>query len=166
MLGKSTDGTDGQCANGFCVTGPLPIALDPQVATYTAGDGTNDALFGWFDTPATDSPSVDDPPIDADGTYNVVQSVYDGTAGPVGLAVFANLAVQVECLMAVDSGGDDGVSACTGGDNDGQQCDPANDNPDGSNTDCTPVDVANTCDAVTDDASPTPDSALLAIPVN
>lgn len=118
-----------QCENnGFCVTGSLPIPLDPASGSYTAGDGSADALFGWFDTPADDSPAVATPPVDGDGTYNIVKPTYTGVAGPVGLAVYASLNVQVECVMAVDSGGDDGVS-------------------------------------VPDDASPSPDSALLAIPV-
>ena len=33
-LGKSTDGTDGQCLNGFCVTGGLPLPLKEATGTY------------------------------------------------------------------------------------------------------------------------------------
>jgi hypothetical protein len=119
-----------QCtANGFCVTSGLPLPLD----TVTNADlGTADAsglvLIGWADTPPNPL-AVGTPPIDADGTYNMLQPTYTGIAGAVGLAVNAGgLAVQLECVMAVDSGGPDGVG-------------------------------------VLDDASPTPDSALLACPI-
>jgi hypothetical protein len=108
------DGLDklSQCtANGFCVTGGLPLPLDGVAgASYTAGDGVTagqtTALFGWFDDPADDSPGVDSPPV-VGGIYNIVQPSYTGVAGPVGLAVNASgLGVQLECVMA-EPGGED-----------------------------------------------------------
>ena len=107
-----TLGKLGQCtANGFCVTGGLPIPFDSQtgVAMGTA-DASGDFILGWYDTPADASAAVGTPPIDGDGTYNMVSISYSGVAGPVGLAVNAGgLAVQLECVMAEDSGGPDGV---------------------------------------------------------
>ena len=106
-LGKSA-----QCAaNGFCATGGLPLPLDPVfgVSLGTAAASGN-LLVGWYDTPADTSVAVGTPPIDGDGTYNMLQPTYTGVAGVVGLAVNAGgLAVQLECVMAVDSGGPDGV---------------------------------------------------------
>ena len=106
MLGKAS-----QCAaNNFCVTGGLDLDLDPSLGNpYTAGDSGSVALFGWFDDPADDSPGVGTPPVDGDGTWNMVQPTYTGFAGPVGLAVNAGgLAVQLECVLGVDAGGPDG----------------------------------------------------------
>ena len=99
-LGKAS-----QCAaNGFCVTGGLPIDLDPGSGSYTAGASGSTALFGWFDDPPGDSPGVGAPPVDGDGTWNIVQTQYTGVTGPIGLAVNAGgLAVQLECIMGIDS---------------------------------------------------------------
>jgi hypothetical protein len=122
-----------QCStNGFCVTSGLAIPLDPSLGSYTAGDGVTPgqttALFGWADNPAP-ATAVGAPAIDGDGTWNMLQPTYTGVAGEIGLAVNAGgLAVQLECVMGVDSRGPDGVG-------------------------------------VPDDGSPTPDSALLAFPV-
>ena len=106
-LGKAS-----QCAaNGFCVTGGLPLPLDTVVgASLGTADASGTILFGWFDNPADTSVAVGTPPIDGDGTYNMVQPTYTGIAGVVGLAVNAGgLAVQLECVMAEDAGGPDGV---------------------------------------------------------
>jgi hypothetical protein len=104
-----------QCvANGFCATAGLPLPLDDVIgAAYTAGDGVTPgqttALFGWADNPAP-ATAVGAPAIDGDGTWNMLQPSYTGVAGEVGLAVNAGgLAVQLECVMGVDSGGPDGV---------------------------------------------------------
>jgi len=99
-LGKLT-----QCTtNGFCVTGGLPLALDPATGSYAAGDGTTDALFGWFDDPADQVPTIGDPFHNGDGTWNLEGSMYTGIAGPIGLAVNAGgLAVQLECIMGTDA---------------------------------------------------------------
>ena len=106
-LGKAS-----QCAsNGFCVTGGLPIDLDSASGSYTAGASGSTALFGWFDDPADQSAGVGTPAVDGDGTWNMQQPQFTGTAGPVGLAVNAGgLSVQLECVMGVDSGGPDGVA--------------------------------------------------------
>ena len=102
-----------QCAaNGFCVTDGLPIPFDAQlgVPMGTADNTDPDLLVGWFDNPADASVAVGTPAIDPDGTYNMLQPAYSGIAGPVGLALNAGgLAVQLECVMAEDSGGVDGV---------------------------------------------------------
>jgi len=94
-----------QCtANQFCVTGGLPLPLDPATGSYNAGDGTTDALFGWFDNPPSDVPAIDSPFLKVDGTWNIIQTTYTGIAGPAGLAVNAGgLAVQLECIMGTDA---------------------------------------------------------------
>jgi hypothetical protein len=103
MLGKS-----GQCSsNGFCVTGGLPLPLDEAVGSYTAGASGSTALFGWFDDPAGDVPTIGTPAVNVDGTWNLGQATYTGVAGPIGLAVFAGLNVQLECIMGVDAGDPD-----------------------------------------------------------
>jgi hypothetical protein len=210
--GDSTTKQDQWAQNGFCVTGPLPLELEAQEASYTAGDAGS-VLFGWDDvnTGAT---------IEDDGSYALPDAVYytdaDGlNTAPVGLRVNASgVAVALQCTMAVDSGGPDGVSVCSGGDNDGDPCEaPADGDSDicfgGSNdgnscetaadcplgskvcagganegtactmdTDCpesTCVDAFGECSNVdcgaggscepADGASPSPDSALIAFPI-
>jgi hypothetical protein len=105
-----TLGKAAQCAaNGFCAISGLPLDLDAGVGSYTAG-ASGTARWGWYDTPADASPGIGTPAIDGDGTYNVLQPTYTGVSGPVGLAVNAGgLTVQLECVMAVDSGGPDGT---------------------------------------------------------
>lgn len=118
-LGKTGEGS--QCeTNGFCVTGPLPLPMNTASGSYTA-DATGSVLFGWDDenTGATVNP---------DGTYALPPAVFANSPEPNGLRVSAGLGIALQCTMAVDSGGDDGVD-------------------------------------VPDQASPTPDSALLEIPI-
>ena len=96
-LGKAS-----QCeANGFCVTGPLPLDLEPQTASYTA-DAEGDVLFGWDDqdTGAT---------LNGDGNYALPPAVFTDPSAPNGLRVVALLSVALQCTMAVDSNGPYGV---------------------------------------------------------
>jgi len=106
--------------NGYCITGALPLPLDATSATFTA-DASGDMLFGWDDqnTGAT---------VKTDGTYDLPAAVFTDPTTPNGLRVIALLQVALQCTMAVDSNGPDGVG-------------------------------------VADQASPTPDSALLSIPI-
>ena len=118
-LGKTGEGS--QCeTNGFCVTGPLPLPMNTASGSYTA-DATGPVLFGWDDenTGAT---------LNGDGTYALPAAVFGNSPEPNGLRVSAGLGIALQCTMAVDSGGPDGVD-------------------------------------VPDQASPTPDSALLEIPI-
>ncbi len=98
-LGKLGQCTAGTPANGFCITGPLPIPLEAKSGTFTADASGGTVLLGWDDQ----------------------------NTGATTTTAFG-------CAM----GGDDGQPAC----------DPANDQLDGSNTDCEPVGVDNTCDGV------------------
>ena len=115
-LGKAT-----QCEAGdYCVTGPLPLDLEPATGSYTA-EASGDILLGWDDqnTGAT---------VAGDGTYDLPAALFADPVEPNGIRVQAGLSVALQCTMAVDSNGPDGVG-------------------------------------VPDQASPTPDSALLMIPI-
>lgn len=92
-----------QCSsNGFCVTGPLPLPLEAQVADYTP-DGSGTVLFGWDDesTGAT---------LEPDGTWALptASSITDPT-GPNGIRINVGVQAALECTMSVDSGGPLGV---------------------------------------------------------
>ena len=86
--------------NGFCVTGPLPIPLDPQVANFTAGTPGSfgqTMLFG-FDDLNTSATIVG-------GVVTIGAPVFANPTGPNGLKVNASgLAVAIECVMAVETG--------------------------------------------------------------
>jgi len=171
--------------NGYCITGPLALPLEAQEATYTAA-ASGDMLFGWDDinTGAT---------LKDDGAYSLPPAIFIDPPEPNGLRVVAILQVALQCTMGVDSGGppeEGGVAVCVGGANDGQSCltpsdssndfcvggDNAGDNcdpgtagtaeddcPDGicENADC----GADASCSPSDQASPSPDSALLSIPI-
>jgi hypothetical protein len=101
MLGKTGEGS--QCANnGFCVTGPLPLQLEAATGSYTA-DAEGDILFGWDDANTGATVAVD-------GTYDLPPAVFNDPTPPNGLRVIALLQVALQCTMAVDSNGPDGVS--------------------------------------------------------
>ena len=87
--------------NGFCVTGPLPLELDAEMGSYTA-DAEGPVLFGWDDE--NTGYVVGD-----DGAYIIPQASYPAPTPPNGLRVVALLSVALQCVMAVDSNGDDGV---------------------------------------------------------
>lgn len=110
-----------QCANnGFCVTGPLPVDLEAKTTTYTAAS-SGEVLLGWDDqnTGATENP---------DGTYELPPVAFIDPPTPNGVRVFAILQAAVQCTMAVDSGGPNGVG-------------------------------------IPDQSSPSPDTALLSLPI-
>jgi hypothetical protein len=97
-----TLGKESQCtANDFCVTGPLPLPLSTETGTFTAA-AEGPVLFGWDDenTGAT---------INGDGTYALPNAVFADPPEPNGLRVSAGLGVALQCTMAVDSGGPNGV---------------------------------------------------------
>jgi hypothetical protein len=99
-LGKT--GTGSQCElNGFCVTGPLPLDLQSATGSYTA-DASGAVLFGWDDenTGAT---------VALDGTYDLPPAVFTDPTPPNGVRVVALLSVALQCTMAVDSNGPNGV---------------------------------------------------------
>jgi hypothetical protein len=100
-------GTGSQCeTNGFCVTGPLPLELEAATGSYTA-DASGAVLFGWDDenTGAT---------VAGDGTYDLPPAVFADPAPPNGVRVVALLSVALQCTMAVDSNGPDGVGVPDG----------------------------------------------------
>jgi hypothetical protein len=173
-----------QCtANGFCVTGDLPLALTSGVGNYTAGSSGSTMLFGWFDGLA--------PPV-APALLPLPAAVFSNPAAPMGIRVSAGgLFVALQCLQAVDSGGVNGVATCQGGPNAGLPCFAPSDNSNNAcdsgtdaglacsqtsatactvgvpatigcvNADCGSAGgIAHEC-AVTDLASTTPDSALM-----
>jgi len=84
--------------NGFCVTGPLPIPLDPQTGSYTAGASGESMLFGWADTGVPGSTV-------SGGVVTIGAPNFSNPTGPNGLKVNASgLAVGIECIMAVETG--------------------------------------------------------------
>ncbi len=92
-----------QCAlNGFCVTDSLLMPLASRVGQYVA-EASGQVRFGWADrgTGAVLQP---------DGTWDLPPAPFDEPAGPNGLRLsIQGLSVALECTMAVDSGGMDGV---------------------------------------------------------
>lgn len=93
-----------QCAaNGFCVTHVPSIALGDAISSYAA-DPAGRILFGFDDesTGATIRP---------DGTYALPAADPGAPVGPNGfrIRVGDGTVVAVECTMAVDSNGPDGV---------------------------------------------------------
>jgi hypothetical protein len=106
--------------NGFCIAGPLELDLEPVTGSYTAAASPN-VLIGWDDSNFV--------AINPDGTYQLPAASFAAPWQPAGLRVRVGiLQIAINCNMAVDSGGPDGVS-------------------------------------VPDQASPTPDSALISFPV-
>ena len=90
--------SDQHTLNGFCVTGPLPIPLDPQVGNYTAGSSGQTMLFGWQDVGVPGTTVVG-------GVVTIGTPVFSNPTGPNGLKVNASgLAVAIECIMAVETG--------------------------------------------------------------
>ncbi len=113
---------DTQCANnGFCIApGGLPIPLDNVTGNYT-NTTAPEVLLGWDETNQAG--------INPDGTYILNGASFAAPWQPGGLRVLVGiLQVALNCVMAVDSDGPDGVG-------------------------------------VPDQASPTPNSALLSLPV-
>ena len=94
-----------QCtANGYCVApGDLPLQLETVTgASYTA-DASGSVLFGFDDqnTGAT---------LNGNGTYALPPAIFGNPVTPNGVRVIAAvLQVALQCTMAVDSGGPDGV---------------------------------------------------------
>jgi hypothetical protein len=91
-LGKSAQCT----ANGFCVTGGLPLPLQGANGTYSV-DASGQMRFGWDDasTGAT---------VGVDGTWTLPAAIFTAPTGPNGLRVNAGgLSVALECTMGVDS---------------------------------------------------------------
>ena len=100
LVGKGP-GTS-QCAdNGFCVTGGLPLPLQSATAEYTA-DAIGTVAFGFDDqsTGATVNP---------DGTYELPLADPMAPLGPNSIRLRAGTDIALECTMAVDSNGPNGV---------------------------------------------------------
>jgi len=99
-------------------------------------------LFGWDDenTNAT---------LNANGTYDLPAASFPAEVPPNGVRVIAAvLEVALQCTMAVDSGGPDGVSVCSGGANDGARCEAPSD---GNNDICFGgTNDGNPCQSATD----------------
>ncbi len=91
-----------QCAaNGFCVTGGVPLPLAGATGTYSV-DASGQMLFGWDDasTGAT---------VNGDGTWALPAAVFANPTGPNGMRLNAGgLSIAMECTMGVDAGGPDG----------------------------------------------------------
>jgi hypothetical protein len=88
-------------ANGFCVTGDLPLPLNATNGSYTAGATSGAPMyFDW----------VQPYPLAVDGTIVLPAAVFANNPAPVGVRVSAGgLFVALQCAGAVDSGGPDGV---------------------------------------------------------
>jgi hypothetical protein len=88
-------------ANGFCVTGDLPLPLNATNGSYTAGATSGQPMyFDWVQPYA----------LDVDGTIILPAAVFANNPAPVGVRVSAGgLFVALQCAGGVDSGGPDGV---------------------------------------------------------
>ncbi len=88
-------------ANGFCVTGDLPLPLNATNGSYTAGATSGQPMyFDWLQPYG----------LDVDGTILLPAAVFSTNPAPVGVRVSAGgLFVALQCAGAVDSGGPDGV---------------------------------------------------------
>ena len=110
-----------QCnTNGFCVAGDLKLELTANKGNYTAGASGDTILFGWYDGLT--------PPV-APGLLSLPAAVFATPPSPLGVRVSAGgLFVALQCLMAVDSGGANGITVCVGGSNNGVACANPSDN--------------------------------------
>jgi hypothetical protein len=109
-----------QCSwNGFCLFGDLEVPLEGRTGDTFVTPASGQVLFGFYD----DGESY---PINTDGTYALPSGAPQiSPLPPLGMHVFGLFnTFALECIMAVDSNGPDGVG-------------------------------------VPDQASPTPDSALI-----
>jgi hypothetical protein len=88
-------------ANGFCVTGDLPLPLNAANGNYTAGATSGQPMyFDWIQPYG----------LDGDGTITLPAAVFAQNPAPVGVRVSAGgLFVALQCAGGVDSGGPDGV---------------------------------------------------------
>ena len=98
-----------QCeANDFCVLGDLPLPLVSTMATFTA-EASGVVLFGWDDV--NTGATIDE----GDGTYILPKANPATDPLPPNAAVIqiptptVPLELAIECTMAVDAGGDNGV---------------------------------------------------------
>jgi len=98
LLGKKVSQCD---LNGFCVTGGLPLPLDPVAGSFTpAASGIVNFGFADQGTGATVNP---------DGTYALPAAVFTAPQALNEIKVNASgLSVALVCTMAVDAGGPDG----------------------------------------------------------
>jgi hypothetical protein len=102
LLGKGP-GTSQCDVNGFCVTSGLPLPLVAQATSFTAA-ASGVVTYGYDDV------NTNATPLNVDGTYNLPGAVFTNPAAPNEIKVNAGgLSVALECTMAVDSGGPDGV---------------------------------------------------------
>ena len=155
MLGKNEpDGAaapGNQCEiNNFCITGPLPLPMESQSATYMADADATEILYGWDDTnteatvrevgfcsvgagdcnPANGDDDCDEGTCDSAGeVYDLPASTLSSPTEPNGVRIAAGLGVLLRCTGAVDS-------------------------------------ATVTDPEVSDLSSPSPDEALLSLPLN
>jgi len=106
MLGKLEQCTGGSPANGFCITGPLPIPLEAKSGTFTADASGGTVLLGWDDQNTGATTTMMD-----DGMGGEVEVYVLPAASPMepvepnGLTVkVGTLEVALNCTMAIDSG--------------------------------------------------------------
>jgi hypothetical protein len=153
-LGKNAS----QCLlNGFCVTGDLIIQLQEQTGIAYTADATGPVLWGWADTGVSGlstcpgAPNCGTLPGRIDGCYDLPPAIFSNPLVVPGSGIRVNVAgalfVAIQC-----AGGSDGGQCASG---EGCLVDG-----DCATAPCTGVGVDD------DIICPTPDSALIACPVN
>ncbi|MEM7135837.1 MAG: hypothetical protein AAF500_04615 [Myxococcota bacterium] len=153
--GVGKTGTNSQCAlNGFCITGDLVIPLAPSSASFTP-DSSGVVLFGWADqgvpglvTCPSGDPEECDQLFHVAGSYQTPPAVFADPTAPLGIRVNSSgLFIPLQCAMAEPGG------VCSSAPNLG--CLAASQCPGSAPCDLTVEDVV----------MPTPDAALIYLPI-
>ncbi len=153
-IGEGDANPNSSCSyNGFCFLGDLPIPLAAMTGVFTP-DSSGAILFGWADQnvpdlvvcPAT-APACTET-FHPDGAYDLPEALYRNPAAPIGIRLnTAGLFLPFQCAMAEPGGvctGQTDLGCLTDGDCGG----------------------SGPCDfTVAGVSMPTPDSSLIAVPI-
>jgi hypothetical protein len=105
-------GSGSQCAvNGFCVSGPMEVALEKRVPGYVA-DESGSVLFGFDDSADTLFGRLEEGGCN-DGTWYGENPAFEDPLGSNGVRMIANgEKLAFEFVMGEDSNGPEGIDSC------------------------------------------------------